>query len=286
MGPLWDSRPQPKCLQEVGGPPWTPVARSGNFSAHSGVSKRRQSQRRLDWDGGGERCLLCRAPLHLGLGKVRVFSVRGDCDCGSMNRVNSQPPRPPHGSDSWRRTGVARLHSHSGESKRAIPLLSFLRSVWGRRQRDLTGAGLAGGGARRDSPSLSDSSLGRRARARARGWSREAAPGRPDGLGAVAGGFPGSSGVNFSFAQKPLFLAVTPDRGRTVSPGHNLSTSLRSRWERLHAPSVRPPFPLGGLSVLPREKTARDPWAPEPGKETCQFGKESSVVVAVCLTAS
>lgn len=37
LGPLWGSRPQSQCLQKIGSRPWTPVASSGNFSAHSGV---------------------------------------------------------------------------------------------------------------------------------------------------------------------------------------------------------------------------------------------------------
>lgn len=61
-----------------------------------------------------------------------------------------------------------------------------------------------------------------------RWWSREAVPARPDGLGAVAGGFPGSGGENFAFPPNhpssqplPIEAAVSLD----ARSGHHLSTT-------------------------------------------------------------
>lgn len=85
----------------------------------------------------------------------------------------------------------------------------------------------------------------------ARWWSREAVPAHPDGLGAVAGGFPGSGGEDFSFppnhsSSQPLpidaavsldarsrnHLSATPALSmgaRSTPRAHNLST-LSVAW--------------------------------------------------------
>lgn len=59
-------------------------------------------------------------------------------------------------------------------------------------------------------------------------WSREAVPAHPDGLGAVAAGFPGSGGENFSFPPNhsssqplPIEAAVSLD----ARSGHHLSAT-------------------------------------------------------------
>nr|KAF6429651.1 hypothetical protein HJG59_009012 [Molossus molossus] len=144
-----------------------------------------------------------------------------------MSGVDPQLSRPPSGSDSWRRGPFA--HSHSRESKRAIP---FLRSVM-----RVEAAGPGGGGALqragRDGTVLK---AGTPTGVAARRWLREAAPVRPDHLGEVAGDFTRSGGLNFSRTRKPLLITVTPNYGHTVSPEarscQKLPITLSSRWER------------------------------------------------------
>lgn len=129
-----------------------------------------------------------------GLGKIRVFLLRGNCDWGSMNGVYSQPSRLPHGSDSWRRRSVAGLYTVTRESQNAPSRFFFKVCVGGGGSRTWQGRGLRGAG-RVGKVQVSRTPIG----VASRGLSREAPPARPDGLGAVAGSFPGSRGMKFSF---------------------------------------------------------------------------------------
>ena len=92
----------------------------------------------------------------------------------------------------------------------------------GRRQPDLAGAGLAGGRGALEQASRTTTGV------TARWWSREEVPARTDGLGAVAGGFPGSGGETFSFPPNhpssqplPIEAAVFLD----ARSGHHLNTT-------------------------------------------------------------
>lgn len=91
------TRCQPECLQEVRGPPRTPATSSASLSTHPEVSRRRQSQRHLDWDGDGERCLLCGALRHLrdqqNRGFLTAWGLRLRVDEGSQYPALTPPAR-------------------------------------------------------------------------------------------------------------------------------------------------------------------------------------------------
>lgn len=192
-----------------------------------------------------------------------------------MRGVNTQPSRPPRGSDSWRRRGVARLPTVTPESQNAPSRFKGLYR--GRRQRDLAGAVLAGGGAgcvRTVHAVRILSGIAARV-------SRKAGQARPDGIGEIAGGFTKSDGMNFSFSRKPNLITIIPKGGRTVSPearsGQKLPIALRSPWERApklpSLPVTRASFPERTLLWIFGPPNPVYSWVVDTEKKSEEAGK-------------